>query len=265
MEIYTFNNSAFLAIFLWLIGLFFVIRDKKIKSALLVGNLFVILGIIVIIGFIVKVWIEIDRPPLRTLGETRLWYALFLSMVGVATFARWKFKWFLYYSLGLAIMFLIINIMHPENFDKTLMPALQSPWFVPHVIVYMLSYALLGVSSLISIWGLYLLKYRTFKSELLDRADNLVYMGFALLTLGMLFGALWAKVAWGHYWSWDPKETWALLTWLCYLLYIHLRFKHKQKVATALWVLALAFIVMMICWVGINYLSVGINSVHTYG
>ena len=53
--------------------------------------------------------------------------------------------------------------------------------------------------------------------------DNLVYVGMAFLTIGMLFGALWAKEAWGHYWNWDPKETWAAATWLGYLIYIHYR------------------------------------------
>ena len=264
MDIHNFSNIAFITIILWIIGSLIILADQKIKYGRSVGNLFTIIGTAIIIGFVIILWIKIERPPLRTLGETRLWYAVFLPIVGILTFIKWQYKWFLFYSLGLAILFLIFNILSPENFDKTLMPALQSPWFVPHVIVYMLSYALLGVSSVVSAWGLYLLKFKTFKAELLDKADNLVYMGFSLLTLGLLFGALWAKVAWGHYWTWDPKETWALLTWLSYLLYIHFRFRHKQKVVTALWILALAFIILMICWIGINYLAVSGNSVHTY-
>lgn len=59
--------------------------------------------------------------------------------------------------------------------------------------------------------------------------DNLVYIGTAFLTLGLLFGALWAKEAWGHYWTWDPKETWAFLTWIGYILYIHYRFYHPRE------------------------------------
>lgn len=144
------------------------------------------------------------------------------------------------------------------------MPALQSPWFVPHVVVYILSYAMLSVSALIAFYGLIRTAQKKYTENILNLADNIVYIGFAFLTLGLLFGALWAKEAWGHYWTWDPKETWALLTWLSYLLYIHFRFKHKQKIVIALWILALAFIVLMICWVGINYLAVSGNSVHTY-
>ena len=259
-----FNNIAFITIFVWLIGSLFILFDNKIKSGRLIGTSLTILGTLIMAVFIGIIWVQIERPPLRTLGETRLWYAIFLPLVGILTFVKWKYKWFLYYSLALATLFMVINIAKPENFDKTLMPALQSPWFVPHVIVYMVSYALLGVSSVVSAWGLYIFNFKTFKPAVLDKADELVYTGFSFLTLGLLFGALWAKEAWGHYWTWDPKETWALLTWLCYLLYIHFRFKHKNKIVTALWILALSYVVLLICWVGINYLAVAGNSVHTY-
>ena len=65
----------------------------------------------------------------------------------------------------------------------------------------------------------------------MELCDNLVNVGLAFMTLGMLFGALWAKEAWGHYWSWDPKETWAAATWLGYLCYIHFRMNRRQKSA----------------------------------
>jgi ABC-type transport system involved in cytochrome c biogenesis permease subunit len=154
--------------------------------------------------------------------------------------------------------------MKPDTFDKTLMPALQSPWFIPHVIVYMIGYAVLAVSSLIGIKGLYQLYNKKETSETMWLSDNLVYIGFAFLTFGLLFGALWAKEAWGHYWTWDPKETWAFLTWLIYLLYIHLRLHHKLNVKLAFWVLALAFVILLICWFGINYLPAAKSSVHVY-
>jgi ABC-type transport system involved in cytochrome c biogenesis permease subunit len=77
-----------------------------------------------------------------------------------------------------------------------------------------LGYALLGVSTLVAVYGLYQHYFARFDKKVLILADNLVYLGFGFLTLGLLFGALWAKQAWGHYWTWDPKETWAFLTWL---------------------------------------------------
>ena len=144
------------------------------------------------------------------------------------------------------------------------MPALRSIWFVPHVIVYIISYALLAASSVVSLKALYTIYIKKKKVEVIALADNLVYIGFAFLTLGLLFGALWAKEAWGHYWTWDPKETWALLTWLVYLIYLHLRTFKTVNSTKAIWVLALAFIVLLICWFGVNYLPSAANSVHTY-
>ena len=95
-------------------------------------------------------------------------------------------------------------------------------------------------------------------------ADNLVHMGFAMLTTGMIFGALWAKEAWGHYWTWDPKETWALLTWLVYLIYIHYRHNHPKRIQVHLWILSLVFAVLLVCWFGISYLPSAQNSIHVY-
>ena len=81
----------------------------------------------------------------------------------------------------------------------------------------------------------------------------------------MLFGALWAKEAWGHYWAWDPKETWAAVTWMAYMLYIHYRKSDGKDMQTAAWIILAAFICLQMCWWGINYLpsAKGI-SIHTY-
>ena len=95
--------------------------------------------------------------------------------------------------------------------------------------------------------------------------DNLVYVGLSFMTFGMLFGALWAKEAWGHYWAWDPKETWAAITWFAYLAYIHYRLMPKHNVKIALWMLLISFVLLQMCWWGINYLpSAQGTSVHTY-
>ena len=255
---------AGIAAALWIIGAILVLASGKTKIADLAGNISVLAGIAVMIVFVSLLWINLERPPLRTLGETRLWYSLFLPIIGVVTYYRWGYKWFLGYAIFFAILFLFINYTHPETYEKTLMPALQSPWFVPHVVVYIFSYALLGVSSLVAVYGLYTLYYKEFKTSLLKLADNLVFVGFAFLTFGLLFGAMWAKKAWGHYWTWDPKETWAFLTWLSYLIYMHFRTFQPKKVKAPLWALSLAFVVLLICWFGINYLPSAQNSVHVY-
>ncbi len=249
---------------LWIIGMVLINLSWKRRGIQITGNIAILAGLSILIIFLINLWINLDRPPLRTLGETRLWYSVFLPLIGIITYLRWGYKWFITYALSLAILFLFINYLHPETYEKTLMPALQSPWFVPHVIVYVFSYALLAASSLVAVKGLYEMYFSKFEVKTLHLADNLVYIGFSFLTLGLLFGALWAKEAWGHYWTWDPKETWAFLTWLAYLTYMHFRTYQPAKTKTPLWTLSLAFVVLLICWFGINYLPSAQNSVHVY-
>ncbi len=228
------------------------------------SDILIISGITLMSVFIVMMWISLERPPLRTLGETRLWYALFMPVVAFLILRLWKYGWLASFMLLMGLVFLIINLMKPEIHDKTLMPALQSVWFVPHVIVYIAGYSLLGASALVAAVGLFYRYFRPEKKDIINIADNLVYAGFGFLTPGLVFGALWAKQAWGHYWTWDPKETWALITWLAYIIYIHLRFSRLRSGTTIMWILVLSFAALLICWFGINYLPAAQNSVHIY-
>jgi len=139
-------------------------------------------------------------------------------------------------AIMMLLVFIVLFAYHMSVKGLTQRPpALQSPWFVPHIVAYMTAYTLLGAA--------------IFRSKL-------AYAGLAFMTIGMLFGALWAKEAWGHYWSWDPKETWAAATWLGYLCYIHCRRR---------FLLVVCFLLLQVCWWGINYLpSAQGVSVHTY-
>lgn len=257
-----FMNIAVLAILCWIgsIANMYLNRGNKKPTT----SILVLSGALFMAIFMAVLWIQLERPPMRTLGETRLWYALFAPIIGIIVYLRWTYKSFLVYSLFLASVFLTINILNPETYSKTLMPALQSIWFVPHVIVYMFAYALLGASSFVAVNGIYLNSKNNQNDQKLLLADHLVFLGFSFLTMGLIFGALWAKQAWGHYWTWDPKETWAFISWIAYLIYIHFRHFDKRKVKLQYWILASAFIILLICWFGINYLSAAANSVHTY-
>ena len=210
-------------------------------------------------SFIALLWISLERPPLRTMGETRLWYSFFALISGLFTYIRWRYKWILSFSTVLATVFIIINILKPEIHDQSLMPALQSPWFIPHVTVYMFSYSLMGCAFLIAVYGLF-----KPQKDMLDAADTLIYIGTAFLTFGMLSGAIWAKEAWGHYWSWDPKETWALVTWLSYMMYIHLRLLGKGSRKALCAVIIFSFLCLQMCWWGVNYLPTAQDSIHVY-
>ena len=250
---------AIVSVLLWGVGAWGAWKQKKGLAFITTG-----VGLLFFFGFILAMWKSLERPPLRTMGETRLWYSFFLPLAGLIVYSRWKYKWILSFSTLLAVVFIGVNLLKPEIHSKTLMPALQSPWFAPHVIVYMFAYAVLGASTVMAIYLLFFKKQAASEEEM-EITDNLVYVGLAFMTVGMLFGALWAKEAWGHYWGWDPKETWAAITWFAYLVYIHYRQLTKHNPRLALWVLIVAFVLLQMCWWGINYLpSAQATSVHTY-
>lgn len=254
----SFLYFALSSIFCWTLGALMAWLSHR-----RIAHLLTIIGSCIFLLFIFGLWHTLERPPFRTMGETRLWYAFFLSAIGLAIYSRWHYRWMLTFSTLLASVFATINILHPEMHDKWLMPALQSPWFIPHVIVYIFAYALLGAATIVAT---YLLFARTSTPHnKLRLCDHLTALGVACLTLGMLLGAVWAKDAWGHYWTWDPKEIWAALTWSIYLLYIHFRHYAPQHWRTALLLLLIAFVALQICWWCINYLPSAIaTSVHVY-
>ena len=155
-----------------------------------------------------------------------------------------------------------------------LIPALQSQWLVWHVVLSFIGEAAFAVAFGSGI--MYLLRERaaagSFAARTFPDARTLdlvtyraVAIGFPIFTLGALvFGAVWAKYAWGDYWTWDPKETWAFLTWGIYLTYIHLACYRPLSRRSAFALMAGGFAVLLMCWFGLNYLSVGGASVHTY-
>lgn len=209
--------------------------------------------------FIVGFWLMIDRPPFKTTGETRLWFSLFMPIAGLIAYKAWNYRWMLLYGTLISTVFICLNIFKPEIHSKELMPALQSIWFVPHVAMYMLSYAFLGAAFIIAC--VYIFKQNM---ALLRSADTFVMIGLAFLTIGMMLGSIWAKVAWGDFWTWDVKETWALITWLSYIFYIHLRKYDKKHVKIAIFVLILSFLFLQVCWLGVDYLPTAAGSMHTY-
>lgn len=303
---------ALAASLFWISGaIVSVISKRRLPAAVLAGC-----GSAIFMTFIVGVWISLGRPPLRTMGETRLWFSLFLSLIGLVVYLRWRYRWVLPFGCLMAVMFASINIFKPEIHTEELMPALRSPWFVPHVIVYMFAYAVMGIATILALRILWLIRRSAAGSApapgsttpaTVDAAasplspslqgdlrlcDTLVRMGWGFITMGIVMGALWAKQAWGDYWTWDPKETWAAATWLSYLLYMHLRqgsalssvtsagsvtmarqnspaievASHSNKALhRTLFLLIFSFLLLQMCWWGVNYLpSAQGFSLHTY-
>lgn len=194
------------------------------------------------------------------------------------------------------------NLTLPLEMQKAspLVPALQSNWLMMHVSLMILSYATLISGSLISILFLMLsfkqsstkntdatfsenyspviknenlavLNYEAkpsliFSSKLLSTMDNISYriisLGFPFLTIGIIAGAVWANEAWGSYWSWDPKETWALITWLVFAAYLHARIVKGWEGKGPAILASIGFFVVWICYLGVNFLGQGL---HSYG
>jgi len=193
------------------------------------------------------------------------------------------------FTLGFACFVLPDNLRLSSN----LVPALRSSWLVMHVSVVMLSYAALIIGSCLSASVLIIDKNKSLqirsnsvgiggykfsnldpKDEVrvpfnfthVEKIDTLSYrsilVGFVLLTLGLISGAVWANEAWGTWWSWDPKETWALISWLFYAAYLHMRISKGWQGRKPAILAASGFFIVLICYLGVNFLGIGL---HSYG
>nr|BBD21572.1 cytochrome c biogenesis protein [Rhipidosiphon lewmanomontiae] len=158
------------------------------------------------------------------------------------------------------------NFEIPKSFHQLspLIPALQSNWLMMHVTVMLLSYATLISGSILSIVFLFLFKSspHIFLNQLDQLSFRSIGIGFPLLTIGILSGSVWANEAWGSYWSWDPKETWSLVTWVVFAVYLHLRFTQKWSGYKSAILGTVGFFVVWVCFLGVNFLAKGF---HSYG
>nr|QUE29915.1 CcsA [Erythrocladia irregularis] len=199
------------------------------------------------------------------------------------------------------IAFASISLPNEMQKAAPLVPALKSNWLMMHVSIMIISYATLILGSLLSILFLIITKGREVNLKgsslgskvqpekmteiqsinqdatinlndvykqvnLLESIDNLSYrtigLGFPLLTIGIIAGAVWANEAWGTYWSWDPKETWALITWLIFAAYLHTRINKAWKGKKPAILASVGFVVVWVCYLGVNFLGKGL---HSYG
>jgi len=170
-------------------------------------------------------------------------------------------------ALALASSPLTGGLLAPQP----LVPALRSHWLALHVSLTLVGEGFFAVAFVSSV--LYLARERRAKrrggdaADTLDRLDRIAYraiaLGFPFFTLGgLFFGAVWAKHAWGRYWGWDPKETFSLVTWLAYVLYLHLRVRRGWRARRAAWVAVIGFLLALFTFAGVNYL---VRGLHSYG
>ena len=193
----------------------------------------------------------------------------------------------------LTVAFACFVLPDDLRLSSNLVPALRSSWLIMHVSVVMLSYAALVIGSLVSASVLFVNKNQPLQikssssgtggfkisnsyslNDVLEPAefshseelDTLSYrailIGFVLLTLGLISGAVWANEAWGTWWSWDPKETWAFISWLFYAAYLHMRISKGWQGRRPALLASTGFLVVLICYLGVNFLGIGL---HSYG
>ena len=224
-------------------------------------------------------WINSHHFPLSNLYESLLFLAWALTLIHLILEKLIPTKeniiGILFSPLPLLISaFATFSLPDQMQTMAPLIPALKSNWLMMHVSVMMLSYAALLAGSLLSI--VFLIVARTTKeSNLVGKptSNSLAYMldqlsyrtlgvGFPLLTLGILSGAVWANEAWGSYWSWDPKETWALITWCVFAIYLHFRITYGWKGKKPAIIASLGFVFVWVCYLGVNLFGSGL---HSYG
>jgi cytochrome c-type biogenesis protein CcsB len=225
-------------------------------------------------------WYVAGYFPLSNLYESLLF--LTWCLITSSIIIEEKSKSFLISFLISPIALLIsgfATLSLPPEMQKILplVPALQSNWLMMHVSMMMVSYATLILGSLISIFYIILSKkfsLALFSINTIDSKKELflknldlwsyriIGLGFPFLTIGIIAGAVWANDAWGSYWSWDPKETWALITWLIFAAYLHARIIKGWEGEKAATLSSLGFLVVWVCYLGVNFLGKGL---HSYG
>ncbi|MEW6355288.1 MAG: cytochrome c biogenesis protein CcsA [Planctomycetota bacterium] len=170
------------------------------------------------------------------------------------------------------MVFILYRTVTSDAYKSFLPPALQSVWFWPHVTVYLFGYGALFVAVCASV--LYIIMHlrrgddAQKRQEFLSDLDQFTYrtmsIGFPFLTMGLVFGALWAEQAWGTYWGWDSKEVWSLITWIVYLLYLHLRMQKAWRGQRSAWFLIIGAVAIFITFELIGILPSSQTSLHKY-
>ena len=238
-------------------------------------------------------WIGEGYFPLSNLYESLIFLSWSISTLQLLVETKTQSR--LIGAIATPLLFLISgfsSLTLPIEMQKALplVPSLQSNWLMMHVSMMMISYATLIIGSLLSILYLAFIAFNKKEKEilvelspvnlnastltsnnyskisLLQTVDiwsyRIIGLGFPFLTIGIISGAVWANEAWGSYWSWDPKETWALITWIVFAIYLHSRLIKGWQGEKAAFLGSCGFFVIWICYLGVNFLGKGL---HSYG
>ncbi len=239
------------------------------------ATLFAGLGFLAHTAAIALRWLEsyelgMGHAPLSNMYESLVFFSWTILLLYLVIEWRTKNKTLGAFVAPLAFLALAYASFATDNSIKPLVPALKSNWLISHVITCFFGYAAFGLSFGLSI--MYLLKrldnqnrdsifFKLIpKKGIIDDLNyQMVVIGFLMLTLGIITGAVWAHSAWGSYWTWDPKETWSLITWLIYAAVIHSRLVRGWKGKKIAILCIIGFACVLFTYFGVNYLS-GLHS-----
>lgn len=239
--------------------------------------------ILLVIGFVlhsiglVSRWMETHRTgygyvPLSNMYESLIFFSWTIVLVYLLIEWKYKQKVIGVFVTPFAFLAIALTSIIPGIDAKItpLMPALKSNWLAIHVMTCFFGYAAFAVSFGISI--LYLIREnRKGRQEngskwlpatpILDEINyKSIVIGFPMLTLGIITGAAWANYAWGTYWSWDPKETWSLITWFVYAAFLHARLTRDWRGRRTAILSIVGFVFVLFTYFGVNYLIAGLHS-----
>jgi cytochrome c-type biogenesis protein CcsB len=224
-------------------------------------------------GFVLR-WMESyrmghGRIPLSNQYESMVLFAWAIALIYLVIELRYKSRTIGAFVTPLPFLSLGLGSLLFDTNIRPLVPALQSNWLTAHVITCFLGYAAFAVSFGVSL--LYVLRDRLASvgslgglipsEEILDHLNyRSVATGFPFLSVGIITGAIWADVAWGTYWSWDPKETWSLITWLVYAAFLHARLSRGWSGRRTAVLSIAGFGATLFTYFGVNFLLSGLHS-----
>ena len=215
--------------------------------------------------FLVARGVAAKRLPLSNQFEFANGFAWGVALFTVAVCTRLKTDWLKVAAMPAALLIMTYAALQPMEI-RDLMPALRSAWFGVHIGSAVLAYAAFVIAGCVGARYLILSKKAGDDQKALEQMDFLSYrlvsFGFLFLTVVILSGAIWAEQAWSAFWTWDPKEVWALITWIIYAVYLHLRLRGKKKGRQMAWYLVIAVFVVFFTFAGVNTL---LHGLHTYG
>lgn len=255
-----------------------------------------------ITGLLVTRWVSSGHFPLSDLYESLIFLSWSFSLIHIIPYFKKNVLILSKITGPSAILtqgFATSGILTEIHQSGILVPALQSEWLIMHVSMMILGYAALLCGSLLSV-ALLVITFRKnrklfsksnvflnesfflgenvventsffcaknyYRSQLIQQLDywsyRVISLGFTFLTIGILSGAVWANEAWGSYWNWDPKETWAFITWIVFAIYLHTRTNRNLRGPNSAIVASIGFLIIWICYFGVNLLGIGL---HSYG